>query len=137
MKKIFLISMIALFGVVFSAETQEVGQTHQMVNAEYNTLSAQNLIAQSRGVVLRGTHTLCCPQGSQITLRSNGSFSLWSQGVRVDGTYNIRDGFVNLYENGRRQLSLRFGPNVNQVDWIDLQVPGSNQVVRMTRNNCR
>ena len=87
------------------------------------------------GVIWRGTHKVC-GNGAELTLYSSGKMVFWSDGQSYDGTYNINDGYLNLYENGKKIFSFKYGyvSSSNTLNWVDVNVRGVS--TRLTKGAC-
>ena len=90
----------------------------------------------AQGVVLRGTHKVC-GKGAELTLYSSGKMVFWHEGQSYNGTYNVNDGYLNLYENGKKVFSFKYSFNnqTQKLVWVDMNVRGATE--RLTSGGCR
>ena len=90
----------------------------------------------ANAIVLRGTHKVCSRNGGELTLYSTGKAVLWIDGQSIDATYNIDNGYLNLFQDGERVFSFKyfFDDKTQQLYWVDVTIRGETQ--RMSKSNC-
>ncbi|MDR3226242.1 MAG: hypothetical protein LBT56_01040 [Prevotellaceae bacterium] len=73
----------------------------------------------ANALVFRGTNKMC-GGGATLTLKSDGSMVFYYNYHTYDGTYSAKDGYIHLYENGEKFISLPYEYSNNTLNWVDL-----------------
>jgi len=90
----------------------------------------------ANAIVWRETYKVC-GKGAELTLYGGGRMVFWYEGQSYNGTYNIDDGYLNLYQNGEKAFSFKyyFNDQNQQLYWVDINVGGATE--RLTSGGCR
>jgi hypothetical protein len=77
------------------------------------------IIANTQNIVLRGSQSVC-GGGAKLTLGPGSKMIFYNNYQTYNGTYNINNGYINLYENGNKIYSFPYSSNGDKIKWVDV-----------------